>query len=248
MTLTRPHVDIEVVEDLTPAQTAGFLRLRRLLVRVHRDHGAATHPHAYDLVERRALDAVVLVLYDTDVEGELLVLLRSNVRPPLAMRQDPLRSRLGSPEGALPSAHPTASTWELPAGLIEPDEIAAARAHPENALRACATREALEETGHAIEAERWTMLGAGAFLSPGLSAERIYYLAAQLPDRSPSHAHGDGSPFELGAETRLVAVDDVLAFARTGQLDDLKTEAGTARLRDAWARGSLPRRRAQSST
>lgn len=240
MTLDRPALHIEVVEDRTPAQPAGFLRLRRLMVRVHRASGLVTEPHAYDLVERRALDAVVLALYDFDDAGTMRVLLRSNVRPPLAVREEPLRSQLGSPEGALSSAHPSASTWELPAGLVEPEEIAASREDPERALRVCASREALEETGHGIEHSRWTMLGAGAFLSPGLCAERIYYLAAPLPDRSPAHAPGDGSPFEVGAQIAMVRVDDVLTHARAGQLDDLKTEAGVARLRDAWIERALP--------
>ncbi|MCC7537174.1 MAG: NUDIX domain-containing protein [Deltaproteobacteria bacterium] len=239
MTLARLPVSIEVVEDHTPTQPSGFLRLRRLLVRVHRDGAAASEPHLYDLVERRALDAVVLLLFDCGPDGALRVLVRSNVRPPLALRGEPLRTRLGCPEGALPDAHPTASTWELPAGLIEPHEIAAARASPEDALRTCASREAMEETGHAIEASHWTLLGAGAFLSPGLSAERVYFLAAELPADDPGDAHGDGSPFEHGAETRLVHIDEVLRLARAGVLDDLKTETGVARLRDAWSAGEL---------
>lgn len=238
--LSRKPVTIEVVEDRTPPQPSGFLHLRRVLLRVGVGDALASEPYAYDFVERRALDAVVLVLYDVGRDGALRVLVRSNVRPPLAFREGALREQLGSPLVLRDGSKPSASTVELPAGLIEPDEIAASP-HGEAALRACATREALEETGHVIALERWALLGSGSYLSPGLCAERIWFLAAEIPREAPLHAHGDGSPLERGAETWLERAEVLVRLAREGAIDDLKTEVGIARLRDAFADGSLAR-------
>src|SRR5690606_10034210 len=80
-------------------------------------------PFSYDLVERRALDAAVIAAHHLDARGAPCVYLRSAVRPPVALR--PIPPKL------------TGVLWELPAGLIEPDE----------APRSAAARELYEELG-----------------------------------------------------------------------------------------------------
>jgi ADP-ribose pyrophosphatase len=141
---------------------------------------------------------------------------RSAIRPPLALR----------PGYALPiapaSADPT--LYEIPAGLVEGDE------HGEEGLRACAARETMEEVGLAIGADAFFRLGPGVFLSPGLTAEKLYFLAAEADPESATAPTLDGSPVEERAVVRWLTLDDALDACRSGALEDVKTEVAIRRL------------------
>src|SRR5688572_22928822 len=109
--LRLPNIGLEVVEDLSPKGQTGFLRLVRRRYRAHYPDGSASEAFEYDEVDRRAIDAVVIVAHYRDRAGLLHVYLRSSLRPPVAMR-DKARSPLSDePSHGL--------LWELPAGLIE---------------------------------------------------------------------------------------------------------------------------------
>ena len=81
-----PNVRLEVLEDLSPKGASGFLRLRRRRFRAHYPDGSASEPFEYDEVDRRAIDAAVMLAHYEDARGAPYVYLRSCLRPPLAMR------------------------------------------------------------------------------------------------------------------------------------------------------------------
>src|SRR5207302_8597367 len=95
---------------------------------------------------------------------------------------------------------------ELVAGILEPGDEVERRA----------IAEAMEEAGLRIDAvER---LGPPLFPSPGMCAELFHFVAAEVPEQTPSTPAGDGSPFEEGARIEWVLVDDALRRCDTGEI------------------------------
>jgi ADP-ribose pyrophosphatase len=214
----RPNVRVEVIEDRTASARCdrGFLKLKRLLLRNHYDDGTSSAAYPYDLVERDALDAVAIVLFTEGRE----ICLRTALRPPLAFRSTysiPIADRETSP-----------SMWEVPAGLIEPEE------RGEEGVIACAVREALEETGLVVAAGAFERLGPAACLSPGVMAEKLHYLAAEVDPSTRGTPTEDGTPTEERAQIRFVPIDEALAACRDGRIADLKTETAIRRLKERW--------------
>ena len=207
----------EVLEEESLPAVPGWLRLRRLSLRHRLGAGPASPPYAYELVERRATDAVVLALHAPPRApgGMPRVCLRSAVRPPLHFRRE-----LAVPAEAVVSA----ALWELPAGLVEADE------RGEAGLRACAARETLEETGFALSPESFRPLGAPVFLSPGVLAERLWYFMAEVAPTARGVPTEDGSPLEADARVGFVDLDEALRAADAGHLGDAKSELGLRRL------------------
>lgn len=206
-----PGTRVERVEDRTPEQPKGFLRLRRFVLRNRYDDGTASEPYVYDCVERPALDAVVLALHTADGR----VCLRSSLRPPVVFRGE-----IGVPADA--DCAPV--LWELPAGLVEPSE------RGEEGLRACAVRETLEETGLTISPAQLRPLGPAVFLSPGVIAERLYYFAALVDDAERGTPTEDGTPVEARAVVRFVPMAEALRACDEGHVGDCKSEVGIRRL------------------
>lgn len=211
-----PRTEVEFLGE-EPSPGPGFLRLRRLTLKNRYADGTESASYVYDVVERSALDAVVLLLWG-EVGGDIVVCLRSSLRPPLLFRG----------EQAIPFAHDgSVFVWEIPAGLIEPGEKG------EAGVRACAARETMEETGFDVAAEDFELLGPPMYLSPGVLAEQIHYLAAQVdPDRRGVPTE-DGSPVEENALVRFVPLREALAAVDEGLILDVKTEAGLRRLASA---------------
>ena len=228
----RPAVTVEVLEDRTAGARCdqGFLRVRRLLLRNRWADGTLSASYPYDVVERDALDAVAIVLVALAApepggadssRKEPRICLRSALRPPLAFRAG----------YALPLPEPPDATpvlWEVPAGLVEPTE------RGEAGLRACAARETAEEVGLHVDPEDFEPLGPAACLSPGVLAEKLHYLVAQVDPAACGVPGEDGSPVEERAEIRFVPLSDALAACRDGRVADLKTETAIRRLAE-WA-------------
>src|SRR5260221_9006733 len=108
------------------------------------------------------LDAVVVVLWRNRAAPE--VLLRHGLRVPLQFgRPHPL-------ELLLP---------ELVAGILERGE------ESDEAVRQRAAGEALEEAGLRIETRSVESLGPPMFPSPGVCAEKIHFLFAEVPPDPP---------------------------------------------------------------
>lgn len=204
-----PEVDVALVEDRTEQSTCseGFLKLRRLVLQNRYPDGQKSASYAYDLVDRAALDAVAIVLFEEREDG-VRVCLRTALRPPLAFRDDGV----------------SAVQWEIPAGLIEPGEVGAEGA------RRCASREALEEVGATLAPESFEALGPAVTLSPGVIAERLHFLAARVDPSTLVTPTEDGSPVEERAAVRFVPIEEALAACRDGRVADIKTETGVRRL------------------
>jgi nudix-type nucleoside diphosphatase (YffH/AdpP family) len=99
---------------------------------------------------------------------------------------------------------------ELPAGMLEQGEDAAA----------CARRETLEETGYEVRALHPI---ASVYLSPGGSSERIHLFHGEIAVRDDA-VETAGVASE-GEEIRIIpfTVDEALARARAGEILDAKT-------------------------
>ncbi|MGC4091764.1 MAG: NUDIX hydrolase [Polyangiaceae bacterium] len=214
-----PPIRLELVEDVSPSAPPGFLRLvRRRLVAVYPD-GERSKPFVYDEVDRRSLDAVVIVAHHDDPTLGRSVYLRSALRPPIVFR-----NRTRSP---MPELDPPSSIWELPAGLVEADEQSAA------GLRVGAARELEEELGFRVEPSALSELGPSTFPCPGVIAERHYFFAVEVTPSSRTEPGLDGSALERGGEVASVPLAEALAMCDRGEIVDAKTELALRRLASA---------------
>jgi ADP-ribose pyrophosphatase len=221
--LSFPELQLQLLEDLSPAGD-GFLRLvRRRLVARYPD-GTQSAPFVYDETDRRAIDAVVIAAHFRD-QGQRWVYLRSAVRPPVRFR-DPRRSPI--PESQ------TGALWELPAGLIEPEEQS-----PEGVLRA-AQRELEEELGFTSTLAHFSALGPATFPCPGVIAERHFFVAVEVVPSARHEPSLDGSALERFGRVIALPLERALALCRSGAVEDAKTELGLRRLEDTQQPGVLP--------
>lgn len=183
-------------------------------------NGRESARFGYDFVSRRALDAVVILVWRRQ-QGSVGVYLRTAVRPPLLER----------------ATHPAAvdrdsqtGLWELPAGLIEPEDFAGSSDRVVGVCRAAA-REAEEELGFRISVERFCLLGGGVFPSPAMTAERQFFAHVEIHDEERATPSLDGSPLEEHAAVALVPLDLALAECKQGNIVDGKTELALRRLK-----------------
>jgi len=198
------------------APANAYLRIRRMELRAHFAEGVVSEPFFYDVVERKALDAVVVAPHFRDESGARKVLLRSSLRPPVAFRPRdawpvPERSTLGG-------------LWEVPAGLVEEDE------RSEQGLRACAVRELYEETGASVALEAMHPLGPSTFPCPGVIGERHFFFHAEIDPLALVPPVEDGTVLERQAALVVVTLEDALALIRAGEIEDAKTEIALRRL------------------
>jgi ADP-ribose pyrophosphatase len=211
-----PEIQLELVEDLSPAAPAGFLRLlRRRFVATYPD-GSRSKPFVYDEVDRKAIDAVVIVAHFADALGVRQVYLRSALRPPVVFRD-----RARSP---LPALDPPGSIWELPAGLVETAEQSS------YGLRVGALRELFEELGFAGSPDALGELGPSTFPAPGIVAERHFYFEIEVRPEQRQEPELDGSALEREGVVFSLPLAEALAWCRSGEIIDAKTELGLRRL------------------
>jgi len=212
-----PRHRIEVLEDRRPDPAdRGFMHVRRLRLVAIFDGGVRSEPFSYDAADRSRLDAVVVVAHFRGPDGERRILLRSALRPPVALR----------PPEACPIPEPPwlGNMWEVPAGLVEEDERSA------EGLRGCASRELLEETGFRVEAEAIASLGPATFPSAGVIGERHFYFHAEIDPTAGSHPAEDGSVLERAAQVIDLPLTEALAMCRQGLIEDAKSEIALRRL------------------
>lgn len=217
-----PNIRLELIEDLSPKGASGFLRLRRRRFRAHYPDGSASEPFEYDDVDRRAIDAAVMLAHYEDARGTPYVYLRSCVRPPLAMR-DKARSPLRD-------EHDHGGIWELPAGLVEPGEQT-----PEGVVTT-AQRELLEELGFEVQTSQLLPLGPSVFPAPSMCSERHFYFHVAVDPNQRRAPELDGSPLERFGEVIDVPLSDALAWCASGAIEDSKTEIALRRFADIVAR------------
>jgi ADP-ribose pyrophosphatase len=214
-----PAIRVRVARDRSAGALAGggFLNVSRLDLVARYPDGTESGSFQYDIADRRALDAAVVVAHFLN-GGVRHVYLRSAVRPPCALRGiDPVR------EGSM---------WEIPAGLIEPEEDPAA----------AAARELGEELGFAAEASDLSPLGPWMFPVPGMIAERNFYYAIEVDPSRRTTPSEDGSALERAAAICTIPLSQALEHCRSGAIRDTKTELGLRRFADTLVGAALPER------
>jgi ADP-ribose pyrophosphatase len=213
--LRLPEIALELVEDVSPRDDGGFLRLLRRRYVARYPDGSLSAPFVYDAIDRAAIDAVVIAAHYADA-GRRWVYLRSALRPPLLLR-DPSRS-------PRPELDKGAGLWELPAGLVEAGE------QSRDGVRLCAKRELLEELGFDVETEDLLELGPSTYPAPGIIGERHFYFEVEVEPDAQVEPAQDGSALEKFGRVVALPLDDVLELCRNGVIEDGKTELALRRL------------------
>jgi ADP-ribose pyrophosphatase len=185
----------------------GYLRLRRMRLRLLLSDGSRTAEGTWDYVERPiGLDAVVVAIFRRRA-GTVEVLLRHGVRVPV---------QFGRPEKPDRVLFP-----ELVAGIVETGDDLFQRA----------AAEAMEEAGLRVAPGSVQLLGPASFPTPGMCAEAFHFLCCEVAADAVAHpVTGDGSPFEEGARLEWAPLEEALARCGRGEIRDLKTEIGLRRL------------------
>ena len=212
-----PQIELVIERDRSGrASPRSYLRVRSLELRARFPDGGESEPFRYDIVERTALDAVVIAPHFRDSGGQRRVLLRSALRPPVA-----LRPREAWP---IPERPTLGGLWEVPAGLVEPSE------RSERGLRECAARELYEEIGASVEIDAIRQLGPATFPSPGVIGERHFFFHVEVDTAILVPPVEDGSVLERQATIVSLSLEDALLLVRAGEIEDAKTEIALRRL------------------
>jgi ADP-ribose pyrophosphatase len=212
----------------------GFLTVASRRVRTCFQGGGDTGWYRVESVHPPFLDAVVLCLHGPADQGPV-VALRRGVRPAAALRA--LEPGLLASDGEELSG----LMWELPAGGVEPQDLAPGGP----GIWGRAAAEAWEEAGLAVEPAAFASLGPAPFSAPSFCPERLHYLAAEVDPAAAQEPPGDGHPMEQGAELRFLPLDQALAWCREGVIVDLKTEVGLNRLAQWLAGAASPSQRSE---
>jgi len=211
-----PGIKLSIEKDRTDhAPPRAYLTVRRLELTAEFPDGSSSEPFFYDVAERKLLDAVVIVPHFRDEAGARRVLLRSALRPPVVFRPREV--------WPIPERESLGGLWEVPAGLVEPDERSV------EGLRACAIRELYEEVGAQVEPEMMLPLGPSTFPCPGVIGERHFFFHAEVDPAALTPPVEDGSVLERQALVVVVTLEDALALVRSGEIEDGKTEIALRR-------------------
>jgi ADP-ribose pyrophosphatase len=204
-----PNVILDVVADRSD-EREGFLSLKRYELVVV-DGASRSRPLRYDMIERRAIDAAIMIAHYLDASGEPYVYLRSAIRPPLALRPGSHSHSQGATSAVL---------WEVPAGLIEPGE----------APRDAAARELEEELGFTMRAEQMQPLGPNAYPAPAMIGEVHFFFHVRVDPATRKEPGGDGSLLEEAARIVELPLERAVAACRAGEIADAKSELALRRL------------------
>jgi ADP-ribose pyrophosphatase len=120
----------------------------------------------------------------------------------------------------------SAQLWELPAGLVEPDE------QSPDGLRACAARELQEELGFRLPEAQLFGLGPSSFPAPSVLGERHFYFHCRVEPGARTTPAGDGSPLERYAAIAAIPLQEAMILVRGGEIQDAKTEIALRRLQE----------------
>jgi len=222
--LELPTIRLELVEDVSPRDSGGFLKLIRQRYRAHYPDGSSSEPFLYDSIDRRAIDAVVICAHYVTPEGPY-VYLRSALRPPLFSRPK-TRAPYDVPE-------PAGALWELPAGLVEErDQTAEGPA-------LTAQRELFEELGFQVAIDAVRPLGSPMLPAPGFVAEQHFFFHVEVEPATRKDPSLDGSPLEHCGRVISLPLGEALELCRQGHIQDAKTELGLRRLVEALATREL---------
>lgn len=215
---------VDVVEDRTASSRCdeGFLRVRRYVLRNTFTDGTVSPPYPCDVLSRRRVDAVAVVLWHRAPDGRrIFVHYREGTRPPIWLR------RLKTAELPAPDRRSYDRLGEIVAGVLEEDDRG-----PEG-VRQRGAIEAKEEAGYDVDMSKVQPLGDdGFFPSPGVTDEKVYLLAAEIDPETRGHAAGDGSIQEQGTRMVTRELREAIRACRAGEVADAKTELALLRLAD----------------
>jgi len=211
-----PKHSLVVIQEMPSRDAPGFLRLRRFLLALRFEDGTQSEPFEYDMIDRERLDAVVIAPHYLGADGRRRVMLRSALRPPLFLRSPELTP--------MPENESLGGLWELPAGLVEPDERS-----PEG-LRRCAARELEEEIGVVVDPDVLEPLGPSMFPAPAMISERHFFFHVEVDPTRIATPSEDGSALERGAKVAALPLDTALELCARGVIEDSKTELALRRL------------------
>ncbi len=211
--------ELRVLEDRAEQRGSkdGFLRLSRLLVQNLYEDGSASKPYPCDLVSRRGTDAVTVALYQRLPGGRVRVGLRANLRPPVWLRRN--KATL-----LFPDKEPCDLCYETVAGILEPSDQGNGLTR---AIRLRARAECMEEVGLDVPLESFEPLGPPSFPSPGITDEKVYFLAAEVDFTEAKAPQGDGSVMEEVGGLVLMDLEEFLAGSSP---TDMKTDLALRRL------------------
>lgn len=210
---------LEIVEDRTAGSLAdeGFLRIRRYLLRhVHAD-GSRGAPYPCDVMSRKDVDAVAVVLYERSGR-RVQVVLKEGVRPPVWLRR--------TKDLVQPDDVDRLMITEIAAGVLEAGDRGA------GAIERRAAVEAEEECGTALDPAAVRRLGGPSFPSPGVTDEKVFFASAAVRLADAAAITGDGSGMEEGTRRVALELRDAIAACRDGRIPDMKTELALLRLCD----------------
>jgi len=223
-----------LIEDVSPQDAGGFLRLIRQRFCAHYPDGSSSKPFLYDSIDRRAIDAVVICAHFQSKGGSSKggssndpsktgpwVYLRSALRPPLFNR--------AKTRGPYEVSEPLGALWELPAGLVEErDQNPAGPA-------LTAQRELFEELGFQVPLETVRSLGPALLPAPGFVAEQHFYFHVEVDPTARQEPSLDGSALEHFGQVLALPLTEALEWCHRGVIQDAKTELGLRRLAEELA-------------
>lgn len=145
------------------------------------------------------------------------------LRPDPDGKPDPLVALVRQPRPAIGR-----DTWEIPAGLMKPEDA--------RDPQLTATRELREETGYS--AGVWLKLSR-EYPSPGFSTEAItIYLASGLERAANVPIAAADAAYQEISEVRWMPLREAVVLCRRGEIDDGKTVLGLYLARDALGKKS----------
>jgi ADP-ribose pyrophosphatase len=196
--------------------------LRRFVLKNTYTDGTVSKPYNCDVLSRRMIDAVAVVLWHKDDAGSVYVHYREATRPPVWLR------RLKQDELPYKDPAPFDRIGEIVAGVLEEGDDG-----PDGVRRRGAI-EAKEEAGYDVDVADVSYLGTeGIFPSPGVTDEKIYLCAARIDPAQRGVAEGDGSVLEEGTRMVTLPLREAIRACRDGRIPDAKTELGILRLADS---------------
>jgi hypothetical protein len=191
-----------------PQQPAkGFIKAVSHNIEFHFDNGEKDSM-IVDSLDKKCMDVVVIVPYERDQYG-LNIYLRSCIRPSLATRE----YDVGRPD----KHKENPIMWELPAGLVEPEETGM------EGIYSAALRELKEETGFIVPSYKIEQLGHPYFSSPGIVSERIYIMLVDVNKCNKIKPTEDGSALEKNAVVESVSLTQAFQMINDGDIVDSKT-------------------------
>jgi len=209
--------EIEVLGEEGLDEKPSFIRVRRIRLRHRYEGGRFSVPYLFDILEGCFVDAVAVVLYSIDREGEIRVGVRRGVRPSIYLRKN-------NPAKAALDGTPRLLYYEIVAGGIEYADFQGL------GIDGRAAREVREEAGFRVRPEDLVALGEATVSSPAYGMEKIHYRAVRVDPEEPREAQGDGHPLEEVGDFQFHELAKAIAWCRSGVIQDSKTEIGLLRL------------------